>query len=106
MAFRKAKKSVDLELSGEQAIFNKETEGLSQGQIVFRRFVRHKAAMTSVVVLASLITMVFTALETKSGQWTIPGWWKHGFDELLERTPSLHFIDHGGGRYRHLYCTD
>ena len=29
----------------ENAILNKETEGLSQGQIVFRRFVRHRAAM-------------------------------------------------------------
>ena len=84
MAFRKDKTLVDLGLSGEQAIFNKETEGLSQGQIVFRRFVRHKAAMTSVFVLASLITMVFTALDTKLGPWTIPGWWKHGFDELLD----------------------
>ena len=84
MAFRKDKKTVESELSGEQAIFNKETEGLSQGQIVFRRFVRHKAAMTSVFVLASLITMVFTALDTKLGPWTIPGWWKHGFDELLD----------------------
>ena len=84
MAFRKDKSPVVSELSGEQAIFNKETEGLSQGQIVFRRFVRHKAAMTSVFVLASLITMVFTALDAKIGPWTIPGWWKHSFDELLD----------------------
>jgi peptide/nickel transport system permease protein len=84
MALRKKKAPVSLELSGEQAIFNKETEGLSQGQIVFRRFVRHKAAMTSVFVLASLITMVFTALDAKIGPWTIPGWWKHSFDELLD----------------------
>jgi peptide/nickel transport system permease protein len=84
MAFRKDKNLPDLGLSGEQAIFNKETEGLSQSQIVLRRFVRHKEAMTSVVVLASLIAMVFTALDTKIGPWTIPGWWKHGFDELLD----------------------
>ena len=31
--------------AGENAIFNKETEGLSQSQIVFRRFIRHRAAM-------------------------------------------------------------
>ena len=55
MAFRKDKTLVDLGLSGEQAIFNKETEGLSQGQIVFRRFIRHKAAMISVFVLFSML---------------------------------------------------
>ena len=84
MAFRKDKAPADLELSGEQAIFNKETEGLSQGQIVFRRFVRHKAAMTSVFVLASLVIIVFTALGNKIGPWTIPGWWKYGYEDLLE----------------------
>ena len=31
--------------AGENAIFNKETEGLSQGQIVLRRFVRHRACL-------------------------------------------------------------
>ena len=84
MAFRKDKAPADFELSGEQAIFNKETEGLSQGQIVFRRFVRHKAAMTSVFVLASLVIIVFTALGNKIGPWTIPGWWKYGYEDLLD----------------------
>ena len=40
--------------TGEQAIMNKETEGLSQSQIVRSRFVRHKGAMTSVFVLSFL----------------------------------------------------
>ena len=70
--------------SGEQAIMNKETEGLSQSQIVRSRFVRHKGAMTSVFVLSFLIIAVFTALETKIGSLRIPGWWRFGYDELLE----------------------
>ena len=70
--------------SGEQAIANKETEGLSQSQIVIRRFIRHKAAMTSVFVLMFLIIAVFTALETKIGSIRIPGWWKFRYDELLD----------------------
>jgi hypothetical protein len=37
------KKSV--EVLEETSIINKETEGLSQGQIVRRRFFRHKGAM-------------------------------------------------------------
>ena len=35
----------------ENEIALRETEGLSQGQIIFRRFVRHKAAMSSLIVL-------------------------------------------------------
>ena len=63
---------------------NKETEGLSQSQIVRSRFVRHKGAMTSVFVLSFLIIAVFTALETKIGSLRIPGWWRFSYDELLE----------------------
>ncbi len=70
--------------TGEQAIMNKETEGLSQGQIVRSRFVRHKGAMTSVFVLSFLIIAVFTALDTKIGPIRIPGWWRFGYDELLD----------------------
>jgi peptide/nickel transport system permease protein len=70
--------------SGEQAIMNKETEGLSQGQIVRSRFIRHKGAMTSVFVLSFLIIAVFTALETKIGSIRIPGWWRFSYDELLD----------------------
>jgi len=70
--------------SGEQAIFNKETEGLSQSQIVLRRFLRHKAAMTSVFVLFFLVIFVFSALETKIGSIRIPGWWKFGYEDIQE----------------------
>lgn len=84
MALRKEDSLAEGELSGEQAIFNKETQGLSQSQIVFRRFVRHKAAMTSVFVLFFLIIVVFTALDSKIGPWKIPGWWKYGYEDLLE----------------------
>jgi hypothetical protein len=53
--------------ANENAILNKETEGLSQGQIVLRRFVRHRAAMISVVVLFTLITVVYTSLDWRIG---------------------------------------
>jgi ABC-type dipeptide/oligopeptide/nickel transport system permease subunit len=68
----------------ESSIENKEIEGLSQGQIVFRRFVRHKAAMTSVFVLLSLIVAVFTSLEIKLGPLRWRGWWQFTYDELLD----------------------
>ena len=83
MLKRKRDKEVSI-TSGEQAIMNKETEGLSQSQIVLRRFVRHRAAMTSVFVLSFIVLAVFSALETKIGPVRIPGWWKFKYDELLE----------------------
>ena len=70
--------------SSESSIENKEIEGLSQGQIVFRRFVRHKAAMTSVFVLLSLIVAVFTSLEINLGPLRWRGWWQFTYDELLD----------------------
>lgn len=83
MLKRKRDKEVSI-TSGEQAIMNKETEGLSQSQIVLRRFVRHRAAMTSVFVLTFIVLAVFSALETKIGPVRISGWWKFKYDELLD----------------------
>jgi ABC-type dipeptide/oligopeptide/nickel transport system permease subunit len=84
--------------ANENAIANKETEGLSQGQIVFRRFIRHRAAMFSVVFLFTLITVVFTSLDWRIGNkdnplFTIPGWWKYGFEDM----PELRYADCPGG---------
>lgn len=72
--------------SADGAIANKEVEGLSQSQIVFRRFIRHRAAMASVFVLIGLVTMVFTALDIKVGNkedpYIIQGWWKWSMEDL------------------------
>ena len=74
--FSRRSKSVD-EVTGLD-IFNKETEGLSQGQIVFKRFFRHRGAMVSLIVLFSLITFVFsTLLGIGYG-----GWWKYKLTDL------------------------
>ena len=71
-------KSVELTTTdaAENAISNKETEGLSQRQIVFKRFVRHRAAMISVFTLVFLTLFVYTALDFKFGPWKIHGWRK------------------------------
>ena len=83
--------------ASENAIFNKETEGLSQGQIVFRRFIRHRAAMASVFFLTFLVIMVFTALDYKIGSkdkpFIIHGWWKYNIEDL----PELDFQNCPGG---------
>ena len=78
---------------GENAIANKEVEGLSQGQIVRRRFFRHRAAVIALISLTSIIVFVITALDTKIGPIRIPGWWKWSVQDI----PELRYEDCPGG---------
>ena len=78
---------------GENAIANKEVEGLSQGQIVRRRFFRHRAAVIALITLTSIIVFVLSALDSKMGPIRIPGWWKWGVEDI----PELRFEDCPGG---------
>ncbi|MDR3360047.1 MAG: ABC transporter permease, partial [Bifidobacteriaceae bacterium] len=61
--------------AGENAIELKATEGLSQGQIVRRRFWRHRGAIVAMITLAALVVLVTTSI----GWGPIPGWWKHDY---------------------------
>jgi peptide/nickel transport system permease protein len=65
----------------ENAIELKEVEGLSQGQIVRRRFFRHRGAIGGFVTLAVIIVLAYTSI----GVLGIHGWWKWGPNEQ----PSL-----------------
>lgn len=58
-----------------------EVAGLSQGQIVRRRFVRHKGAMFSLALLALIVLLAATSV----GWGPIPGWWKYGPNDLVPR---------------------
>ncbi|KGM13891.1 ABC transporter permease [Cellulomonas bogoriensis] len=62
----------------ENAIELKEVEGLSQGRIVLRRFVRHRGAMVAAFALVSIVLLATTSI----GWGPIPGWWKHSFTSL------------------------
>ncbi len=75
------KKNVVEDLS-EGDIFNKETEGLSQSQIVLKRFFRHRGAMISLIVLMVLVAFVFSALGFKVFGVGYGGWWKYGINDL------------------------
>jgi len=75
------------------SIENKELEGLSQRQIVFRRFVRHRAAMVAIIYLMSILMFVFSALDLKFGPFHYRGWWKFDTEDLLD----LRFGDCPGG---------
>ena len=59
-----AKKPVsdDTQLNREISIEQRETEGLSLGTIVRRRFFRHKAAVASLIVLFLIALLAFTSV--------------------------------------------
>jgi len=61
----------------ENAIELKEVEGLSQGQIVFRRFIRHKGAITGSIVLGFVVLVAITSI----GWGPIPGWWRWNYTQ-------------------------
>lgn len=83
---RKIKEIEKTTEKNENEISLRETEGLSQGQIILRRFVRHRAAMASLITLVFIILFVFSAsgihLGTDSAPITIPGWWPHTITQL------------------------
>ena len=51
----------------------KEVEGLSQGQIVWSRFIRHKGALFGIITLILVALLSFTSM----GIFGIPGWWQY-----------------------------
>lgn len=80
-------------VEGNTSIENKELEGLTQRQIILRRFVRHRAAMLAILYLLSILTFVFSALDMKLGFIQYRGWWKFDTEELLD----LRYGDCPGG---------
>lgn len=56
----------------EQSFEQKEVAGLSQSQIVRRRFFRHKGAMISLTVLLAIVVLSVSSI----GWGPIPGWWR------------------------------
>ena len=60
----------------ENAIELKEIEGLSQGRIVFRRFVRHTGAMVSLTILFLVVVLAFSSIGIDALGLHLKGWWK------------------------------
>lgn len=90
---RREKATGEILSGGENAIANKEVEGLSQGQIVRARFFRHRAAVIALISLSSIILFVMTSLDSKIGPLRIPGWWKWTVEDI----PELRYKDCPGG---------
>ena len=70
--------------TSEVSILEIETEGLSQSQIVRKRFFHHRGAIISMFILLILVIGVFTSLESKIFGIRIPGWWKFSIEDLPE----------------------
>lgn len=66
----------------ENAIELKEIEGLSQGRIVFNRFVRHKGAMIALALLTLVAILAFSAEGFSPFGLHIPGWWKYNYADI------------------------
>ena len=70
----------------ENEIANRDTIGLTQKQIILKKFVKHKAAMGSLILLISIIVFVFTAsgfqLGKNASKVNIPGWWPFSITDI------------------------
>lgn len=60
----------------ENAIALMDVAGLSQGQIVRRRFFRHKGALAALFTLGFVILLAFTSVGIQLGDWKTGGWWQ------------------------------
>jgi peptide/nickel transport system permease protein len=76
---------------GEAPIFALDTIGLTQSQIVRKRFFQHKAAIASIFMLIFVYLLVYTSLGFKIGPLNIHGWWKYSSTDL----PELKFCKDG-----------
>jgi ABC-type dipeptide/oligopeptide/nickel transport system permease subunit len=71
-----------LSTSESNSIELKEVEGLSLSRIVWRRFLRHKGAMISVVVLALIMILSFSSIGINVFGLQTHGWWKWTYDAV------------------------
>ena len=60
----------------------KEVEGLSLGRIVFRRFLRHRAAIISLILLIFVIVLSFSSIGLHIFGLDTGGWWIWNFDQV------------------------
>jgi ABC-type dipeptide/oligopeptide/nickel transport system permease subunit len=72
------------ELDDDISLEMNEVVGLSQSQIVRRRFVRHRGAMISLAVLILIVVLAITSV----GYGPIPGWWKWEPGQLVPQVPG------------------
>ncbi len=71
---------------GENAIANRETEGLSQGQIIRRRFMQHKPAVAGLIFMIFFTLFMYSAsgihLGTEKNPINWQGWWPYTIRDI------------------------
>lgn len=94
--------AVGLAAGGSAAPLPGEDKSYSQGQLVARRFFRHRGAITSMIVLGVIIVVAFTSI----GIGPIPGWWPKDYtlqyDKIGDGAPTWEYPfgqDTGGKDY-------
>lgn len=73
----------------ETSIEAKEIAGLSQGQIVRKRFFRHRGALIAMIVLIFIVVLAFTSVGPQFGAWKPGGWWPFTWNVAVD-------IENGG----------
>jgi ABC-type dipeptide/oligopeptide/nickel transport system permease subunit len=68
---------------GVTSIEARQVAGLSQGRIVFRRFIRNRAAMIALIVLVLTAILAYSSVGIDAFGIRIPGWWKWGWTSPL-----------------------
>ena len=70
----------------ELEIQSRDTIGLTQRQIIIKRFLKHKAAIASIITLISIVIIVFssTGITLGFGNFSvkIPGWWPYSVTDI------------------------
>ncbi|MCX7521908.1 ABC transporter permease [Microbacterium sp. STN6] len=76
---------MDANVTGNEqtSIEMRDVAGLSQGRIVFRRFVRNRPAMIALVVLVLTAILAYSSVGIDALGLRIPGWWKWGWNSPL-----------------------
>jgi peptide/nickel transport system permease protein len=87
MAIKRKKNSPQPIEGNETGSSNIEVAGLSQGQIIRKRFFQHKPAVAGLIFMILFTIFVYSAsgihLGTDANPITIKGWWKYSHEDLL-----------------------
>jgi len=87
MALNRKKKPVTPIEGNETGSSNIETQGLSQGQIIRRKFFQHKPAVAGLIFIIFFTIFVYSAsgihLGTDMHKINFQGWWKYSHEDLL-----------------------
>ncbi|MFC5501000.1 ABC transporter permease [Lysinimonas soli] len=82
--------------NAEASIEMREVEGLSLGRIVLRRFLRHRAAMASLILLLIVIVFAFSSEGIDAFGIRLPGWWRWDYaavpDVINQGRPTLSLV--------------